>query len=170
MKAGSASSDACNAARSWQPPVHLAQISSDDPWKNAKWQEVPVVGLANCGDGSWYTPGNLPLRATMPVDYPYTPNMFAVLAVGTSMQPEGIKQGYVLFCDPSAGIDVGDAVYVEKADGSASVKKYLKNDNGKIHLQGWSEPKDGTQKPYFEEVAQSQIKRLACVVVVKRKG
>lgn len=158
-------------ARSWAPPVFVSQPVGDDPWKNAQWQEVPVIGLANCGDKDWYTPGKMALRIPLPVNHPYNPDLFAVLAVGTSMQPEGIRQGFVLFCDPAASIDPGDAVYIEKRDGTASVKKFLKRDEHTLHVQGWAEPKaDGSQQAYFEEIPAGQVSRIVCVVIVKRKG
>lgn len=157
--------------QSWAAPVFVATPPTENPWKSTNWQEVPVIALGNCGKTDWYSPDPVALRATLPVDYPYTPNLFAVMAVGTSMQPEGIRQGYILFCNPSSSIDPGDVVYVEKKDGSAAIKKYLKQDDQLLHLQGWSEPqKNGTQAPYYEELELSLIKRVVCVVVVKRKA
>ena len=162
---------AAKVAGTWSPPVLVRQPVEEDPWKSAKWQEVPVVGLANCGTRDWYAPGPLALRLTLPVDYPYSPEMFAVIAVGNSMQYEGIYQGFVVYCDPMVPVKAGDVVYVEKNDGTAAIKKYLKRDNERLHLQGWSEPKpDGTQTPYYEEVENAQVRRMSCVVVVKRKG
>ncbi len=155
----------------WNHPVPVYAPTNDDPWFNAKWQEVPVIGLGNCGDSRWYSPGNMALRVSLPVDYPYNPNTFAVIAVGSSMQPEGIRQGYVLFCDPAASIEPGDAVYIEKLNGTASVKKFLKADDDKVHVQGWSDPgPDGRQDSYHELIDREEIRRMACVVIVKRKG
>ncbi|MBQ4132331.1 MAG: LexA family transcriptional regulator [Desulfovibrionaceae bacterium] len=154
----------------WNYPVPVC-VSGDDPWVNAGWQEVPVVGLANCGDSRWFSPGNMALRVSLPVDYPYNPNTFAVIAVGSSMQPEGIRQGYVLFCDPSAPIEPGDAIYIEKNDGIASVKKFLKSDADMVHVQAWADPApDGHQDRYDELIDSDEIKRMVCVVIVKRKG
>lgn len=160
-----------SSEQAWGTPVFMASSPTENPWKSTKWQEVPVIALGNCGKTDWYSPNPMALRTALPVDYPYTPNLFAVMAVGTSMQPEGIRQGYILFCNPSASIDPGDAVYVEKKDGTASIKKYLKQDERLLHLQGWSEPQNnGGQAPYYEELELSQVRRIVCVVVVKRKA
>ena len=157
--------------QTWAAPVIVTSPPSENPWKSTKWQEVPVIALGNCGKTDWYSPDPMALRTALPVDYPYTPNLFAVLAVGTSMQPEGIRQGYIFFCNPAASIDPGDAVYVEKNDGTASIKKYLKQDDKALHLQGWSNPQsNGEQMPYYEELELSKVKRVVCVVVVKRKA
>ncbi len=159
-----------DGASSWQPPLLATNQSSDDPYKNSKWQEVPVFSLANCGPNEWYAINKLALRTPLPVDYPYHPENFAVIAMGVSMQPEGIRQGNVLFCDPSTNCDPGDIVYVEKTDNLASVKKFLKFDGHTLHLQGWEPPgPDGIQKPYFEELPADQIRRVVCVVIVKWK-
>ena len=155
----------------WHPTIEYKPPQTDDPWKNTKWQSVPLVGLANCGDTGWFISEPLAVRVDLPIDYPYTADMFAVLAMGASMQPEGIRQGYVVFCNPSASIEVGDAVYIEKNDRISAIKKYLKTENGTVHLQGWHPPdKDGQQCPYFEEINSIDIKRMSCVVIVKRKA
>ena len=156
---------------SWSPPVRIKPSEENDPWKTAQWQEVPLVGLGSCGPIDWYTPESLALRVKLPVEYPYTPFMFAILAIGTSMQPEGIRQGYVVFCNPSASIEAGDAVYVERNDNIAAIKKFLKIDNGRLYLQGWAAPEqDGSQQPYFEDISMTEVKRLTCVVIVRRKA
>ena len=155
----------------WHPAIEYKPPQTDDPWKSTKWQSVPLIGLANCGDTGWFIAEPLAVRIDLPIDYPYTADMFAVLAMGTSMQPEGIRQGYVVFCNPSASIEVGDAVYIEKKDKISAIKKYLKTDNGTTLVQGWLPPdKEGQQLPYFEEITTTDIKRMSCVVIVKRKA
>ena len=137
---------------------------------NCKNFGVPVIGLAACGLAGWYNPGPLAIRMPLPLGQ-QTENLFAVFAVGTSMQPEGIRQGYVLFCDPTLLPEPGDAVYIEKTDGTASVKQFKGRDDVWVHLQGWLEPDmHGVQKHYTERVAQDTVSALACVVFVKRKA
>lgn len=138
---------------------------------SARGRKVPIIGLAACGLSGWYNPGPLALSATFPVDHPYSGDLFAVIAVGTSMQPEGIRQGYLLFCDPGMPPASGDIVYVEKTDGTASIKTYNNRDNQWLHLQGWLAPhEDGSQKPYREQVNLEMVKRIACVFLIKRKA
>lgn len=154
---------------SWQAPRHISTES--DFWKSAHWQQVPVMGLASCGIEGWYNPSPLAMRLPLTVDYPYSPELFAVIAVGTSMQPDGIRQGFVLFCDPVVQIESQDAVYIEQTDGTASIKKYLKTENDWIHLQSWLPPlENGDQTPHSEKLLRTVIKRMVCVVLVRRKA
>ena len=158
-------------ARSWTPMVQVQQPGADDPWTRAPWQEAPVVGLGNCGPNDWYSPDSLALRTIMPIPYPYRPEMFAVLAMGNSMQPAGIYQGFVLFCDPQETPVPGDTVYVEKRSGMAAVKKFLKFDDKQLHLKGWLPPDaKGDQQPYYEEINRDEVVRVVCVVVIKLKA
>ena len=155
----------------WENPKTLPPSTETDPWKNAKWQEVPVIGLAACGLQGWYNPSPLAMRLTLNIEYPYNPELFAVIAVGTSMQPEGIRQGYVLFCDPGVQVQPEDAVFIELKDGTAAVKTFLSAEAEWVYLRGWLPPaEDGTQKPFNEQLNRSQIKRMVTVVVVRRRA
>ena len=155
-------------------PAHqnaLPLSPADQTPLSAKGRDVPVLGLAACGLSSWYNPGPMAFRLTFPVDHPYSPELFAVIAIGTSMQPEGIKQGFVLFCDPTMALTQNDVVFVEKRDGTVSVKTYKKRDDKWLYLQGWLPPnEEGMQKPYSEQLDIDIIKKIACVVLVKRKA
>ena len=134
-------------------------------------QEVPLIGLASCGLSGWYNPDVLAIQLPMPIDYPPTPGLFAVIALGTSMHPEGIRQGFVLFCVPTKSIKEEDVVFVESTDGTASIKLYKKRDDKWLHLQGWLPPdSEGNQKPYQEEVLNEAVKNVVCVVLVRRKA
>ena len=105
------------------------------------------------------------------MDHPYTPELFAVIAVGESMRPEGIREGFVLYCDPGAPLNKEDVVYLETVDGRASIKKFLERDNERLVVQGWLDPEpDGAQKPFTIKLPTAHVKRLAPVVVVKRKA
>ena len=110
-------------------------------------------------------------KLSFPVDHPYSPELFAVIAVGTSMQPEGIKQGFVLYCDPAAPLAPNDVVFVEKRDGSAAVKTFKKQDDRWLYLEGWLPPnEEGAQKLYSEQLDIGIIKRVVCVVLMKLKA
>ena len=154
------------------PFTPAAPAQEADPWKSTHWQQVPVIGLAACGLDGWYNPSPLAMRLNLYVDYPYNPEFFAVIAVVTSMQPEGIRQGFVLYCDPAAKIDPDDAVYIEQKDGTAAVKKYVTTDGDWVYLQGWLPPSEEaeSQQPFMDKLSRSVIRRMACVVIVKRKA
>ncbi len=154
-------------------PDHAAK-SNAQVWQNPpvfrETRNVPVIGLATCGITGWYNPGPLAISMSMPVENNAASETFAVVAIGTSMQPEGIRHGYVVFCDPATEIFPNDVIYIERADGTASLKMFLKKHGKSILVQGWLPPNDeGVQKPYTEEIPVAMIKRKACVVLVKRK-
>ncbi len=155
----------------WENPRILPPSAESDPWKSTRWQEVPVIGLAACDVMGWFNPAPLAFRIPLTVDHPYTPELFAVLAVGESMRPEGIREGFVLYCDPGAPLLEDDVVYIETTDGRASIKKFLERGAEHIMVQGWLDPDEaGAQKPFTIKLPRTQIRRLAPVVVVKRKA
>jgi len=132
--------------------------------------EIPVTGLAQCGLQGWFNTGPVALSCPVSAEEA-TPNMFAVIALGTSMQPEGIKAGYVVVCDPDKPRTKGDAVFIERHDGAAGIKLYTGEDAEWLDLQGWLEPKKGgSQKSYAERLLKSAVQRVAVVVLVKRKA
>ena len=134
-------------------------------------RDIPVIGLASCGLAGWYNPGPLAFRLPMPLGLPATGTTFAVIAVGKSMQPAGIFQGHLLFCDSAIPLDKGDTIYIEKKDGTASIKRYLCRDEKWLHLQGWLDPDDeGNQKPYNEELLLETVSKTACVTLIKLKA
>lgn len=155
----------------WENPKILPPSTESDPWKSTRWQEVPVIGLAACDVMGWFNPAPLAFRIPLTVDHPYTPELFAVLAVGESMRPEGIREGFVLYCDPGAPLLEEDVVYIETTDGRASIKKLLERGAEQIVVQGWLDPDAaGVQKPFTIKLSKTHIKRLAPVVVIKRKA
>lgn len=132
---------------------------------------VPVVGLANCGIEGWYNANPLALSVSTPRHYTRQGEMLAVIAIGTSMIPDGIREGYVVLCDAGRKPDRNDAVFVEKSNGSSSIKRYMGHDERWIHLQGWLKPDEhGGQGPYSEKLALDSIQRMATVVFVQRKA
>lgn len=137
----------------------------------AKKTDIPVIGLVACNVSGWYSPRPLAVRAPLPVAYDDSENLFAVLAVGDSMNPDGIREGYLLYCDGMASPESGDAVYVRTRDGKATVKRFVKLDDSWLILQGWLDPdKSGAQKPFTNQYARDFVDFLACVVMVRRKA
>ena len=140
------------------------------PLPQAGAGSVPVLGLAECGLKGWYQEGPMRVRAMRPGDL-LDPQAFAVIAIGKSMQPAGIEQGFLCFCSPAVSPDSGDAIYVERrSDKAASIKLYGRAEPEWIHLQGWLDPDDaGRQAPYTEQLKRSDVARLAVIIYVKRK-
>lgn len=135
-----------------------------------EYSSVPVIGLATCGIKGWFNPS--PTAMSTPAPSPAaTESAFAVLAVGHSMVPRGIQPGHVLFCDPGVKPSLNDVVYIEKADGTASVKGLKNLDDAWVTIEGWLEPdSDGQQKPYLEKLALAAVKRLVSVVFIRIKA
>ena len=93
-----------------------------------------------------------------------------MIATGTSMQPAAIFEGFLCFCSPGTAAHKRDRVYVERRDGTASIKQYDRRDETWLYLQGWLDPDDsGRQKPYGDQVRLEQVARLATIVYVKVK-
>lgn len=132
---------------------------------------VAVVGLGSCGIEGWYNTNPLALSVSVPRHYDRKGEMLAVIAVGTSMIPDGIREGYVVLCDSGREPDRSDAVFVEKSSGSSSIKRYMGRDENWLSLQGWLKPDaNGEQRPYSEQLALDSIRRMATVVFVQRKA
>lgn len=132
--------------------------------------EVPVIGLAACGSSGWFSPSLLALRTPYPFGAAPV-GAFAVAAVGANMGPEGIHQGFVLYCNPLLSPNRGDVIFVEKLDGTASVKRYAGDDGKELYLEGWLDPDEkGVQKPYQEKISSDTIKQIAVVTIVKRRA
>ena len=151
-------------------PISQAEdYSSSILPKPLNW-EVPVVGLATCSIDGWFNEGTIALTLPAPIDAAYSPGLVAVIAVGKSMIPDGIRQGNIVFCDPSIKPDPEDSVYIVRSDGTASIKRFISRDAIKMRLQGWLDPdENNVQRVYYEDVPLSLIAGISTVVSVKRK-
>jgi phage repressor protein C with HTH and peptisase S24 domain len=129
---------------------------------------VPVMGLAECGLRGWYQRDLLAVTASRPGDF-VDPEGFAVMAIGQSMVPAGIVQGQLCFCSPRTPPSVGDAVYVERSDGAATIKLYRGTEGEWLVLEGWLDPVDGRRDPYTDRLLLVTVRRIAPVIYVKRK-
>lgn len=150
-------------------------VPDDDAYGSGKAAgkktDIPVIGLVACGVTGWYSPRPLAVRAPLPIAYDNPDNLFAVLAVGDSMNPDGIREGYLLYCDGMARPESGDAVYVRTHDGNATVKRFIRLDDEWLTLQGWLDPdKGGMQKPFTKQYATDFVDFVACVIMVRRKA
>lgn len=131
---------------------------------------VPLRGLATCGMKGWFQPDELRAVIPAPADLAEDAEAFAVVAQGVSLQPEGIRAGYVCFCSPSVAPAVGDIVYVQDRRGYAAMKVYQGEKDGWLHLQGWL-PADGdeAQKPYVEQRLKNDLVCIAPAIYIKRR-
>lgn len=129
---------------------------------------IPVLGLAECGLRGWYQRDTLSVTASRPGDL-VDPEGFAVMAIGQSMVPAGIVQGQLCFCSPRTAPSAGDAIYVERSDGAATLKVYRGTEGEWLVLEGWLDPVAGRREPYTDRLLLATVKRIAPVIYVKRK-
>lgn len=129
---------------------------------------VLLLGLAECGLRGWYQRDALSVRASRPGDF-IDPEGFAVIAVGHSMVPAGIEQGFICYCSPRTSAADGDAIYIERSDGAATLKLYRGREDRWLVLQGWLDPEEGVQKPFTDRLLLATVRRIAPVIYVKRK-
>lgn len=130
--------------------------------------DIPVLGFAECGMKGWYNEVALKVSAYRIPEL--GSETFAVIAVGDSMRPAGIEQGFLCYCDPQNKPAHLDAVYLRRKDGSSSLKIYGGEEEGWLKLQGWLKPDaSGVQAPYIDNLKRDLITQIAPVVYIKRK-
>lgn len=154
-------------------PKFIADIfcrNAKEDSASSEYRHVPVIGMATCHLKGWYNTS--PLAITTPVPMPdASDRVFAVLAVGHSMVPAGIKPGHVVFCDPDVSPAPGDVIFIERADGSASLKRLQELAGEWLTVEGWLDPdSSGQQKPYSEKLSLSTVRRLASVLFIRIKA
>lgn len=129
-------------------------------------KSIPVLGLGECGISGWHTVRPVAIRASLSLH----DEAFAVVAVGTSMIPDGIQEGNLLYCDPSVQPQEGDAVFIKTRDGRVTIKRFVKRDESWLRVLGWLDPDThGNQKPYTYELSTDFIDTVHCIVIVQRR-
>ncbi len=148
-----------------------AQVSID--WlatgqNTAMMEDIPVLGFAECGLKGWYN--EVALKVSAHRVGSLGRNAYAVIAIGDSMRPAGIEQGYLCYCDPADPPAYLDAVHVRQKNGASSLKIFGGEEGGWLKLQGWLKPDaGGTQKPYVDRLKSELIAQISPVVYIKRK-
>lgn len=161
-------SEACNVSLLWlMAGMEDQHIPASRPAIQAR--EIPVLGFAECGLQGWYN--EVRYRISASLDWP-DPDLFAVVAAGHSMAPEGIHPGYVCIVSPNTKPQKGDAVLIRRMDGSATIKLYTREDHEWLYVTGWldSEKPGAAQMPFNDQFRRDTIKGLAPVVLVKRRA
>lgn len=158
--------ESCNVSLTW---LVLGTDDETQAPSQTERREIPVYGFAECGLQGWYN--EVPCRVRASLDWP-DPEMFAVIAAGHSMAPEGIHPGFVCLVSPSTRPQKGDAVLIRKRDSSATIKIYGREDKDWLYVNGWLDPETpgATQTPYTDQIKRDSIEHLATVVMVKRRA
>ncbi len=157
-------------AEACQVTVQWLICGSDEDRTSGNFQkEIPVFGFAECGLQGWHN--EVRYRVNTALDWP-DPNLFAVIAAGHSMAPEGIHPGYICIISPATRAQKNDAVLIRRNDGTATIKLYLREDQDWLYVSGWLDPaKPGmVQEPYTDQIRRSTLEQLAPVIMVKRRA
>lgn len=156
--------EACGVSLQW-----LVFGNDDEKADPRQRSEIPVFGFAECGLQGWHN--EVRYRITTALDWP-DPDLFAVIAAGHSMAPEGIHPGYICIVSPNTRPQKGDAVLIRRHDQTATIKLYLREDKDWLYVQGWLDPEKpgATQSPYTDQISRKAIERLAPVILVKRRA
>jgi SOS-response transcriptional repressor LexA len=156
--------ESCGVSLSWLVAGEEGQTPRMAKQSNA----IPMAGFAECGLQGWYN--EVRYRISASLDWP-DPDLFAVVAAGHSMAPEGIHPGYVCIVSPNTQPQKGDAVFIRRTDGAATIKLYHREDQDWLYVTGWLDPEHpGTpQLPFSDQIRRGSIERIATVVMVKRR-
>lgn len=157
--------DACSVTLSWL--VYGDPAGEEVP--PLPWQRsLTVFGFAECGLQGWYNESRY--QITTALDWP-DPDLYAVIAAGHSMAPEGIHPGFICIISPNTRVQKGDAVLIRRRDGAATIKVYVREDKEWLYVTGWLDPESpgATQLPYSDQIRRDAVEKIAPVVMVKRK-
>ena len=131
---------------------------------------IPVFGLSRSEHDAWFERSQTAITAQRPAEYHANPHVFVVIASEHHLLPEGIKHGYLCYCDPHCSPSLGDVVYVERVNGKVALRLLALSKGNCLTLHCWQNPDDaGRQALFAEELDFEEIKQLATVVYVKRR-
>lgn len=155
--------ESCGVSLSW-----LVFGTDDNMAPPAPRHEIPVYGFAECGLQGWYN--EIRYRVATSLEWP-DPDMFAVIAAGHSMAPEGIHPGFICMASPVTRPQKGDAVLIRKRDKTSTIKVYMREDKDWLTVNGWldSETPGAAQLLYTDKIKRDAIDRLATIIMVKRR-
>jgi repressor LexA len=119
--------------------------------KRAGAQELPLVGQVAAGAPieQFETPDTL----NVPEDFVRKDNTYCLRVRGESMVEEGIRDGDYIIVEGRDGATNGDTV-VALVNGEATVKKYYREQDGRIRLQ----PANATMQPIFAGEGEVQVR------------
>lgn len=99
---------------------------------NTKSNRIPVIGMAQLGDGGHWLAYDHPDSYVQ--WYSDDPNAYAVQGIGDSMEPR-IKHKEFVIVEPNHLVMNGDEVFVVTIDGRRMVKTYSYTKDDRIHLE-----------------------------------
>lgn len=160
--------DSCHVSAAWLMTGDDDNTAASTHLPPPPHSNIPVFGFAECGLQGWHN--ETPYRVNTALDWP-DPDIFAVIAAGHSMAPEGIHPGFVCIISPNTKPQRGDAVLIRRKDATATIKLYIREDAQWLYVSGWLDPEkpDQVQMPYHDQIRRDGIEKIAPVVMVKRR-
>lgn len=161
-------------SREWlyfgEGPMLKADIPAVTGGNQIAAHPIPVVGLVSCGVDGWEQATPSALSASTPV---FGAHWLAAIAFGDSMTPAGIHPGHICYCDPEQIPLAGDAVYVIRKDGLATIKAFVgPSETGPewTRLKGWT-PANGSgfRREFFIDLLTKDVEKIAPVIYVRRR-
>ncbi len=96
------------------------------------------------------------------------PEAFYVIAKGSSMIPEGIKEGDYCLVSPNTPLTTGFRIWLKDKGGKACIKRLMEDTGRSYKLQGWQGPSHGKQTNYTDEWMKGYIAEQGVVLAVWR--
>ena len=157
--------EACGVSMNW---LVYGVEGGAPPVRDAGRTVIPVYGFAECGLQGWSNA--VPYRIDLSADWP-DPDLYAVIASGHSMAPEGIHTGFACIVSPNTRPRAGDAVLIRRGDHTATIKLYRGEDEHWLDVSGWLDPEmpGAPQMPFHDRIRKSTIESLAPVIMVRRR-
>src|SRR5262245_30723967 len=103
-----------------------------DGFELADTVDIPLLGVVAAG--APYEAGTVHETLSVPTTLWGGKQVFALRVRGTSMIDEGIQHGDYLIVEPRQAADNGQTVVAE-IDGCVTVKKYYRDNEGRVRLQ-----------------------------------
>ena len=131
---------------------------------------MPIVALADDGMNGWCRKAKTAITTQRPAEFANNPHVFVTAAGCNCLQPEGVRQGFLCYCDPSNPAGPGDVVFVELLDDKAALRLLSAHKDNCITLQAWHTNSKGEAiSPFYEDIDIKNIKLLAPAIYIKRK-
>lgn len=130
---------------------------------------VPLINLAQSGQDYWQKDGGPPGAAAPAPPGGGYPGMFAVRACDDSLAPEGIRAGFIVYCEGAAKPVPGDVIFVERTGGAMSLKRLRGEEGGWYVLEGWMPADDKGQRMAYTIPQEKKSLTRACPVLFVRR-
>ncbi|MCB9965141.1 MAG: LexA family transcriptional regulator [Rhodospirillales bacterium] len=129
--------------------------------------KIKLYGFGDSAKQEWQEPFQYRIKTEL--EWP-DPEFFAVLVGDDLMAGEGIRNNFTCYVSPNTRPQPGDVVFVKNTKGTATLKKYIKEDMQWVYLQSRAATTSKNEETVLDEqLKQSDLEIVAPVVFVKRR-